>query len=100
MSNNQLCELCGRQGCLLTRHHLIPRSQHRKKRVRRSHNREYLHHNVAMLCRPCHSKIHAIWTEQQLANEYHSIELIRLHPDIQSFVSWIQTKPAGFKPKR
>ena len=91
------CELCGRPGVLLTRHHLIPRTRHTNKRARQSTTREERQH-VALLCRPCHSQIHALFTEKQLERDFPALALLAAHPDVARFVDWIREKPAGFRP--
>src|SRR5262245_59338607 len=45
------CELCHRSDLELTRHHLIPRSRHRKARSKRQFTREAMRSRIAHLCR-------------------------------------------------
>lgn len=92
------CELCRRE-THLTRHHLIPRTLHNRKRIRRSFSREEMHNNLLWLCRPCHSKLHATFSEMELARHYHTLERLREHEEIRKFVEWLEDKPDGFKPK-
>ena len=72
------CSLCGRN--ISTRHrqmhHLIPKS--RKGRV------------IIALCRSCHSKIHQTFTNKELEKQFHSIEELRSHPEIQKWVRFIR----------
>ena len=93
------CELCGRQGVVLTRHHLVPRTRHRNKRVRRRFSRQELATRILMVCRPCHSQIHALLSEKALAEQFHSREALLAHPGIRRFVEWIRTRPADLKPR-
>lgn len=93
------CELCGRDEMLLTRHHLIPRTRHGNRRIRRQYQREELLTAIIWVCRPCHNQIHAVLSEKQLADHYHSLTLLQAHEEIQRFVEWIKDKPAGFKPR-
>lgn len=51
------------------------------------------------VCRPCHDHIHAVFTEKQLSDHYHSREALLAHTEIQDFVRWIRHKPAGFRPR-
>ena len=89
-----VCELCGRVVERRTRHHLIPRSRHTNKRVKRSFNREELNHTVP-LCTACHRQIHRTLTEKELEREYNTVEALLSHPDIFRFVRWIERKPHG-----
>jgi len=91
------CELCARTGVKLTRHHLIPLTRHANKRARKQSTREQ-RHEVAWLCRPCHSQVHALLTEKQIEREFNTVELLAAHPDIARFVAWIREKPPGFRP--
>ncbi|WP_106479034.1 hypothetical protein [Phytohalomonas tamaricis] len=93
------CELCGREDVPLTRHHLIPRTLHGKKRMRKRYSREEMVSSILWLCRPCHSHIHRLFDERTLAEQYATREALLAHPDVQAFVAWLSDKPAGFKPK-
>lgn len=88
------CELCRRPVGRLTRHHLIPRSRHRKKRARRTFTWEQMQ-RVALLCSACHHQIHKTFTEKDLEQEYNTIENLRTQPEIDRFVRWIEDKPHG-----
>ncbi len=94
-----VCELCGRENLELTRHHLIPRTRHRNRRVRRRFGREELTRRILMVCRPCHGQIHALLSEKELADHFHSREALLAHPGIRRFVEWIRTRPADLKPR-
>ena len=88
------CELCGRPVAHLTRHHLIPRSRHRKKRAKRTFTKEQMQ-QVAMVCPACHRQIHKTFTEKELEQEYNTIEALKIQPEIDKFVKWIESKPHG-----
>lgn len=94
-----VCELCARTVERRTRHHLIPRSRHRKKRTRRNFTREQMQ-CVALLCPACHRQIHKTFTEKELEQEFNSIQKLREHPDIGRFVRWIESKPHGVIRKK
>ncbi len=96
---NGTCALCGRTDVRLTRHHLIPRTRHRNKRIRRRFSREELVTRILWVCRPCHSQIHALIPEKELAEHYHTREALLGHPGIRRFVDWIRDRPAGLKPR-
>lgn len=91
------CELCARAGLALTRHHLIPRSRHNKARTQRHFSRTAMSDEIAMLCRPCHSQIHRIFDNHELANYYHTIERLQAHSEVKKFINWVKKRPAGLK---
>lgn len=65
------CELCHRSRSKkrkLTRHHLIPNSVTKK---------QFMQTKLAMICWDCHRYIHSIFTNEELAFKYNSIELLK-----------------------
>jgi hypothetical protein len=98
-STSDTCALCGRSGLRTTRHHLIPRRTHRLKRIRKRFDREERLSAILHVCRPCHSHIHAVLNEKELAETYNSRTALLAHPDIAQFVAWLADKPAGFRPR-
>ncbi len=93
------CELCGRVMDDLTRHHLIPRKQHRRKRIRRRYSRSEREGRILWVCRPCHDHIHKHFDEQTLAERLNSREALIAEPVIRDFATWIARHPPGFKPR-
>ncbi|PTX94850.1 hypothetical protein DB346_21970 [Verrucomicrobia bacterium LW23] len=83
---------------VLTRHHLIPKSRHRKARMRRQYSRQEMRERLMLVCRPCHNSIHRALSEQELAETYNTPELIAAHPEVERFTRWISRKPSGFVP--
>jgi hypothetical protein len=98
--NPGYCELCHREDVLLTKHHAIPKSLHNKAYVRKHISKEEKITHVLWLCRPCHDCIHKILGEKQIMQSYRTVDALMTVPEIASFVHWIKTKPAGFKPKK
>jgi len=96
--DNRTCGLCGREVERLTRHHLIPRSRHRKilnsKKRRQRFSREDLNRTVP-LCGPCHRKVHQTFTEAELEREYPTVQALSSHPEMARFVDWISGKRQG-----
>lgn len=90
-----VCELCGRAVAELTKHHLIPRSRHNKRRNRRDFDRAELHSRVAWLCRPCHRHVHATIGLKELEREYNTLEQLAGHPEIAKFTNWVRNKAAA-----
>ncbi len=93
------CELCQREGVELTRHHLIPRSTHQRRRIRRQFDRSRREHAILHVCRACHKQIHALIPEMELALRYHSREALLSHPELARFVAWISRRPPGYVPR-
>ncbi|MDB5842732.1 MAG: hypothetical protein JWP79_42 [Polaromonas sp.] len=80
-----LCPLCGRllePGASTDEHHLVPRSQGGKAK--------------ALIHRICHRKIHATFSERELARDFSTWEALRAHPQIAEFVAWLAGKPPTF----
>ena len=80
------CPLCGRAmlpGPSVNTHHVIPKSKKGRDTVKL--------HTV------CHSKIHSVFTENELRDHYHTMERLRAHPAIASFIAWVQRKAPTYK---
>lgn len=92
MNNNEIgdCPICQRpmlKGVFVDEHHLIPKSKNGK------------YTDKITVHRICHSKIHSIWTEAELANYYHTVDRILENTDMQRFVKWVKKKPVDFYAK-
>ena len=81
------CPLCGRPipPSQKDAHHLIPKSKGGKAT-------EYLH-------RICHRQIHALFTENELATHFNTVEALQNHPEMQRFIAWVRSKPNYFYEK-
>ena len=88
----EFCELCARSSLELTRHHLIPRSRHRKSRSKRQFSREDMRTRIAHLCLDCHGQIHRLFTEKELAADFNTLETLKAHEGVQKFVGYIRKK--------
>jgi hypothetical protein len=81
------CELCGRQKSL-TKHHLIPRGVHRKKRFLDRFGKKEMHRRILMICKDCHAGIHDLIPEEKvLAEEYNTKALLLAHEGIRRHVA-------------
>lgn len=89
------CELCERTDIALTRHHLIPQSRHNKARTKRVFSRIEMKTEIALLCCPCHSQVHEIFTNQELSGYYHTVARLKEHTEMQKFINWVRKRPAG-----
>jgi len=94
-----ICAICGR-AALVTRHHLVPRSQHArlKKRMRQSGLDRDLSLTVP-LCAACHSTVHQTFSEKELAEAYDTLERLLSDERIDRWRDWLSGKPEGFSPK-
>ena len=93
-----ICELCRRAVSVLTKHHLIPKARHSNKRNQREFDRREVKQRLAWFCRPCHTHVHALFTEKTLERELNTLALLAANSEVAKFVSWIRGKPDGFKP--
>ncbi len=82
-----LCPICNRNipASQKDAHHLIPKSKGGK-------STEYLH-------RICHKQIHALFNENELAKTFNTAESLKSHPDMQTFINWVKSKPDAFYEK-
>ena len=78
----QYCPLCGRAlGSITEAHHIIPKSKGGTQTVGL--------HPI------CHRKIHKVFRNSELA-KLGSIEALKPHPDIQTFIKWLAGKDPDF----
>lgn len=84
-----ICPLCDRvmDEMDADEHHLVPRQHGGRK------------HPTVMLHRFCHTKIHSVLTNKELAKRFYTIEALRTHPEIATFIEWVRNKPSSFYMK-
>lgn len=82
------CEICEREHLPLTYHHLIPRQVHAKA-VKRGWHKEWELNKVAWLCRACHSYVHGVASNEELAREYFDVELLMEREDVRRYAAWV-----------
>ena len=82
------CEICDRNWIPLTYHHLIPKQVH-KKALKRHWHEEWKLNSVAWLCRACHSFVHKIASNEALAKDLYTVELLMAREDIQAWAGWV-----------
>jgi len=80
------CELCEREVARVTRHHLRPR--------------EHGGTETALLCSACHRQVHALFTNRTLAHELDSLEKLRAHPQMRSYLRWARRQADRHIPVR
>ncbi len=84
------CELCHRQK-KLTKHHLIPRAVHSKKRYVNRFGKKEMQKRGLMLCQECHAGIHdLIPDEKELADNYHTKELLLANEAVGKHIAWVR----------
>ena len=82
------CELRAREHVPLTYHHLIPRQSH-PKAIKRGWHKEWELNKVAWLCRACHSYIHKVASNDDLARDFYDVEFLMQREDVQKFAAWV-----------
>jgi hypothetical protein len=107
------CEICERE-IPLTYHHLIPRSTHAKVLKQKWHS-ETMINSVAWLCRLvlnfcsarqmaqrsvyqfryCHSTVHHVATNEELARSFYTVELLLQREDIQKWRAYAARQRYG-----
>lgn len=88
MDEHDPCPVCGRDlvpGKSVNRHHLIPVAEG---------GREAFPIHVI-----CHSKIHSLWSENELRDVYHAWETIVADERMQTFIKWVRKKHPEFRSK-
>ncbi|ORY12739.1 hypothetical protein BCR34DRAFT_482203 [Clohesyomyces aquaticus] len=87
-TRTEACELCLREWVPTTYHHLIPRSTHARVLKRGWHTEDRLG-SVAWLCRACHSFVHRVAGNEELARSYYTVELLEEREDVRAWVKWV-----------
>lgn len=82
------CEICARDWVPLTYHHLIPRAVHAKA-LRRGWHREQDLQAAAWLCRACHSFVHRLAGNEELAREYYTVARLMARDEVRAFAAWV-----------
>jgi hypothetical protein len=79
-----ICPLCDRSIPPSQRdaHHLVPKSRGGVQ--------------TAWLHRICHRQLHALFSETELARDYHDVDALRQHPEMARFLDWVRRKPDEF----
>ena len=54
---------------------------------------------VVLLHQICHNEIHATLTEAELARDYSTVEALRAHPRLATFIAWVERRPPEFHSK-
>jgi len=82
------CEICERDWIPLTYHHLIPRGVHAKV-LKRGWHEEWMLNSVAWLCRACHTFVHRMAGNEELAKDWYTVDKILEREDVQVWRGWV-----------
>jgi len=86
------CEMCNRTQ-LLTKHHLIPSSVHKKRKNIERFGKQEMCKRGMMVCKDCHHGIHdLIPDEQELADNYCTKELLLANEKIIKHIKYVRKK--------
>ncbi|RPD45334.1 HNH endonuclease [Hymenobacter sediminis] len=72
------CGLCEREVQHTSRHHLVPREEGGR------------YGPVVDLCQPCHSTVHLLFTNRELARRYNTVESLRSAEELQKYLHWVR----------
>lgn len=85
MSDTNKCPLCNRELAEpIVRHHLIPPSKGGRDTP------------TVPMHKICQAKVHAVFTETELKNYYHTVDRLKEHEDIIKFIKWVSKKELEF----
>ncbi len=76
------CPLCDRNTASLEKHHLVPKLKGGK--------------DTLEICNLCHDQIHMIFTNNELRDDFHSLELLLQAKQLQSWLKFIRKKPGNY----
>jgi hypothetical protein len=94
-----ICAICGREmvrGPSVDWHHFVPRSETRRAKRKKGKPEENSKGEVLPIHKICHRKLHSLFTEKELAAEYHTPQAIAAHPDMQVFIAWVRKQPIEY----
>ncbi len=78
LSAETRCGLCEREVQHTSRHHLVPREEGGR------------YGPVVDLCQPCHSTVHLLLTNRELARRYNTVESLRGAEELQKYLHWVR----------
>ncbi|MEG1004519.1 MAG: HNH endonuclease [Clostridium sp.] len=81
MLEKHICELCNREVPRITEHHLIPKARGGK------------YYDTAMFCTMCHTQIHALYSNRELAARLFSLPRLKSDENIKKYLNFITKMP-------
>ena len=82
-----MCELCKRNQST-TRHHLVPRTLHRRYKAKKGFDQKFLNVTVD-LCKDCHHMVHDFFSEKELASKFNTLESLLSNEKVIKYINWI-----------
>jgi hypothetical protein len=86
---DRCCEMCGRSGVELTKHHCYPKSTQRSKWFKSHCNKEDKNKGIE-ICWLCHEGIHTLFTEKELCRFYNDLETLMANERILKHIEWVR----------
>lgn len=84
------CTICLRDKDL-TKHHLIPVSRHKNKKIKAAFSKEELSFTVDV-CRECHNQLHALISEKEMAESYNTMTKLLDHEGVAKYTNWVRKR--------
>ena len=92
------CECCDRHAFDISGHHLIPKTKHKNKRIKRLFTKDERNKKVDV-CQPCHKAFHTFFTEKELAINYNTLDKLKANESIQKHIEWVKKQKSGYRMK-
>lgn len=89
-----MCTFCNREVLFTTRHHLIPKTTHSKKKIKKRFSKERRMETIDVCC-DCHKTFHQFISEMHLALYFNTLELLEADPKLQTYKLWIVKQREG-----
>ena len=83
---NNTCIFCHLSNQKITKHHLIPKTEHNHKNKKLFNNSQL--NETVDCCLVCHNKIHSMFTEKTLAEQFNTVEKLLSNREFQTFIQW------------
>ena len=83
------CALCERERSL-SFHHLIPKKTHKRSYAFNRFSKEEMNTRGIYLCSDCHRMVHRKIDHRSLAETYNTLEALKEHPELATFVAWVR----------
>jgi len=99
MAKGNICECCERNDVGLSKHHLIPRTTHKNKRIKKLFPTKEERNETTYVCILCHKAFHDFFKEKELALDYNTLEKLKNHPAIQKHIKWVKKQQPGSEVK-
>ena len=89
-----MCEFCDREVSFTTKHHLVPRSTHSKKKIKNQFSKDERRATIDVCC-DCHKTFHRFFSEKELAVKFYTLQLLNQEPKLIKYKTWIQDQREG-----